>query len=581
MLRSESRPDRAEAFRVVAKLVAVSIGFIVAGCSAEVTRFNSAPMFGLTGSANQRAPIPREGVWSNGSSRLADSTPYDSSYRGPSYDRYAGGHYAPVPQSPSRPVTNYAPAGGGYNNYQPAPSRPDYRTPPYRTTYEAPPRQPYGNQYQAPSSSPYGDAYRPGGTRMAALPPPSTPAPSAAAPSHRTVETTPPRAIERPAPARAVSNGNAQEIEVQPGDTLYGIAERYDLSISELMTINGLTSPVLRPGQRLMLPKGARVVAGRDRPAAPERASTTEVAATHAPLHTSAEPAVEEEVPAYDSEADDETSEPAYEATETYTIQQGESLYGIAVRKGVSLAELQRINNIEDPRKVRAGTVLKLPPSKSAVRAVEDAPAAPLTIAEQKADEPSQPDSAPLTEESGGQPPSPVIINASPQRQRVAALERPDTLRDVPPSSAPKADEPQPAQDNRTAEEQADGVGKFRWPVRGRVIAGFGQQPDGSRSDGIKLAVPVGTDVHAAESGVVVFAGSELKDYGNLVLLRHDDGWITAYAHNDQLMVKRGDRVRRGQVIAKAGKTGNAETPQLHFELRKGSSAVDPIPYLE
>ena len=154
-------------------------------------------------------------------------------------------------------------------------------------------------------------------------------------------------------------------------------------------------------------------------------------------------------------------------------------------------------------------------------------------------------------------------------------------MRDVPPSSALKADEPQPAQDNRTAEEQADGVGKFRWPVRGRVIAGFGQQPDGSRSDGIKLAVPVGTDVHAAESGVVVFAGSELKDYGNLVLLRHDDGWITAYAHNDQLMVKRGDRVRRGQVIAKAGKTGNAETPQLHFELRKGSSAVDPIPYLE
>src|SRR5690606_8173057 len=260
----------------------------------------------------------------------------------------------------------------------------------------------------------------------------------------------------------------------------------------------GLTSPVLRPGQRLMLPKGARVVAGRDRPA-PARASATEVAATHA-SRTSAEPAVEEEVPAYDSEADDETSEPAYEATETYTIQQGESLYGIAVRKGVSLAELQRINNIEDPRKVRAGTVLKLPPSKSAVRAVEDTPAAPLTIAEQKADEPSQPDSAPLTEESGWQPPSPVIINASPQRQRVAALERPDTLRVVPQSSEPKDDEHQPAQDNRSAEEQADGVGKFRWPVRGRVIAGFGQQPDGSRSDGIKLAVPVGTDVHAAES---------------------------------------------------------------------------------
>src|SRR5690606_38616552 len=122
MLRFESRPDRAEAFRVAVKLVAVSIGFVVAGCSAEVTRFNSAPMFGLTGSANQRAPIPREGVWSNSSSRLADSTPYDSSYRGPSYDRYAGGHYAPVPQSPSCPVTNSAPVGSSIQPFKLSPT---------------------------------------------------------------------------------------------------------------------------------------------------------------------------------------------------------------------------------------------------------------------------------------------------------------------------------------------------------------------------------------------------------------------------------------------------------------------------
>ncbi len=90
----------------------------------------------------------------------------------------------------------------------------------------------------------------------------------------------------------------------------------------------------------------------------------------------------------------------------------------------------------------------------------------------------------------------------------------------------------------------------------------------------------MGTDVHAAESGVVAYAGSELKGYGNLVLVRHDNGWVTAYAHADKLLVKRGDKIARGQVIAKAGKSGEVAQPQLHFELRQGSKPVDPLPYL-
>jgi murein DD-endopeptidase MepM/ murein hydrolase activator NlpD len=120
----------------------------------------------------------------------------------------------------------------------------------------------------------------------------------------------------------------------------------------------------------------------------------------------------------------------------------------------------------------------------------------------------------------------------------------------------------------------------FRWPARGRVISGSGAMANGQQNDGINLALPEGTPVHAAEDGVVAYAGSELKGYGNLVLVRHSNGFVTAYAHASEILVKRGDQVRRGQVIAKSGQTGNVTSPQLHFEIRKGSAPVDPTQYL-
>ena len=107
-----------------------------------------------------------------------------------------------------------------------------------------------------------------------------------------------------------------------------------------------------------------------------------------------------------------------------------------------------------------------------------------------------------------------------------------------------------------------------------------GKKPNGERNDGIDLAVPEGTEVKAAESGVVIYAGSELKSYGNLVLVKHENGWVSAYAHNKELLVKRGDQVQRGQVISKAGRSGGVDTPQVHFELRKGATPVDPMKYL-
>jgi murein DD-endopeptidase MepM/ murein hydrolase activator NlpD len=126
---------------------------------------------------------------------------------------------------------------------------------------------------------------------------------------------------------------------------------------------------------------------------------------------------------------------------------------------------------------------------------------------------------------------------------------------------------------------QADAAGtepEFRWPARGRIIQGF----KAGGNDGINISVPTGTSVRAAESGVVVYSGDGLKGYGNLVLIKHPNGFVSAYGNNGELDVKRGEKVARGQVIAKSGDTGNVNSPQLHFELRKGSTPVDPTSYL-
>jgi murein DD-endopeptidase MepM/ murein hydrolase activator NlpD len=138
--------------------------------------------------------------------------------------------------------------------------------------------------------------------------------------------------------------------------------------------------------------------------------------------------------------------------------------------------------------------------------------------------------------------------------------------------------------DNSEAKEKiAEGTGslpKFRWPANGRVISAFGPMTNGQQNDGINIAVPENTPVKAAEDGVVAYAGNELKGYGNLVLVRHPNGYVTAYAHAKELLVKRGDQVKRGQVIARSGQSGNVNAPQLHFEIRKGASPLDPTKFL-
>nr|WP_246742427.1 M23 family metallopeptidase [Microvirga splendida] len=220
------------------------------------------------------------------------------------------------------------------------------------------------------------------------------------------------------------------------------------------------------------------------------------------------------------------------------------------------------VADAEPARRVRPGTTM----TAQAPAAPAPAKAAPMQVAS-AVDEPLVSAPKPLVSA-----PKPVV-----EQPKVAALTQPEAVKPV----APVAPAPQPEAAKAPAPEpeQTASVpaGDFRWPARGRVIAGFGAN---GGNEGINIAVPEGTPVKATEAGTVTYAGSEVKGYGNLVLIKHENGYVSAYAHNGSLNVKRGEQVKRGQVIATSGQTGNVTSPQLHFEIRKGAQPVDPLKYL-
>jgi murein DD-endopeptidase MepM/ murein hydrolase activator NlpD len=117
----------------------------------------------------------------------------------------------------------------------------------------------------------------------------------------------------------------------------------------------------------------------------------------------------------------------------------------------------------------------------------------------------------------------------------------------------------------------------FLKPVSGKIISGFGTKADGLHNDGINIKAAKGEAVRASEQGVVVYSGHQIEGYGNLVLMRHANGYVTAYAHMDKILAKKGEVIRRGQVIGTVGSTGHVESSQLHFEIRKGKTAINPV----
>ncbi len=211
-----------------------------------------------------------------------------------------------------------------------------------------------------------------------------------------------------------------------------------------------------------------------------------------------------------------------------HRVARGDTVYSISRQYGVPMNELMRVNGIQPPYTIVVDQELTVPSgtahSTQAARASPAAPRAPTPRATPKPATPSQ----------------------------VAAL----------PSPPPR-------------------TGRlFLWPVNGKLLTNFGGQPGGRHNDGINIKARRGATVVAAESGVVAYAGNELRGFGNLLLIKHADGFMTAYAHNDALLVTRGQKVRKGDAIARVGSSGSVGEPQLHFEIRKGRKAVDPLGYL-
>jgi murein DD-endopeptidase MepM/ murein hydrolase activator NlpD len=285
----------------------------------------------------------------------------------------------------------------------------------------------------------------------------------------------------------------------------------------------------------------------------------------------------------------------------------GDSVASMSRRFGVPQYVLAEINGVSPNASLSAGQRMVIPtyvhgatassapvtlppagPAPSVTGSIPTAAAAGLAMASAPIP-PHKPDSAVRLASLSSSVPAPAQMPQAvqPRRKPATLSSRPaEPARSAIPTetaSAPQISRTEsapvkPISVNRDVSD--DSVRRFRWPARGRIISDFGTKPGGTRNEGINMALPEGADIKAVEDGTVIYSGNELKGYGNLVLVRHDDGWVSAYAHGSELLVKRGDSVSRGQTIAKAGSTGSVTQPQLHFELRRGNKPVDPMQYL-
>jgi murein DD-endopeptidase MepM/ murein hydrolase activator NlpD len=290
------------------------------------------------------------------------------------------------------------------------------------------------------------------------------------------------------------------------------------------------------------------------------------------------------------------------------TVQQGETVYSISRKHNVPAEVILKANNLQSASMIQPGQRLVIPMRRNAsAPVIQNAPsnmhtaAAGDTIYSLSRKYKTTPQAianannltlstqlkigqqvripagaAPIATTPAAQPQRNVqtFVPQQPASQQVVSADStpvPENVGVVRPSTPPAVSE---------APRSPNAAPTFHWPVKGRILSAYGRKPNGQQNDGINVSVPEGTPVRAAEDGVVAYAGNELKGFGNLVLIRHADNWVTAYAHLGTIDVKKDQKIKRGDTIARAGQTGGVTSPQLHFEIRKGSNPVDPEKHL-
>jgi len=253
---------------------------------------------------------------------------------------------------------------------------------------------------------------------------------------------------------------------------------------------------------------------------------------------------------------------------ETITVQGDQNIYAVAQANNASMREIIVLNNLQPPFTIKPGQQLILPAGANGVSAtakevmpsVTSAPAGDI-------------EAVPL-----------APVQAAPVQSQVESLNSPlppskpvATTVTASPSSAltPTPSPPPPVPESKPSSASLPSV-DMKWPAQGPVLSKFGPKGQGLNNDGVNIGAPKGSPVTAAANGIVVYSGNEMKGFGNLILIRHEGGWVTAYAHLDRMLVNKDAIVAQGDMIGTVGKTGNVPSPQLHFEIRYNGKPVDP-----
>ncbi len=267
------------------------------------------------------------------------------------------------------------------------------------------------------------------------------------------------------------------------------------------------------------------------------------------------------------SETNSESAKNKEEKTKRITVEKGQTLYAISQKTGVSISDLIKFNNLSAPYSLKSGDQLNIPSPNYHIVKTGETLYAISRLYQMKIDQ--------LIAINDLKPPYAVKVGS---KIRIANFSTD--------SAIANEEEKQP---NKEAEKEynftplakiADKNNRFSWPIKGEIISKFGPKSGGLYNDGINIKAKSGAEVKAAEDGAVAYVGNELKGYGNLIIVKHSEGWITAYAHLEKTLVKRGEKVERGQKIATVGSSGNVNSPQLYFGLRKGRDAVNPQNHL-